>query len=156
MNFFGGMALAIGWILLFPLMRLVITFLHEMGHAIPALFTTKGDVHVYIGSYHDISHAIAITFGRLKIFFSFNIFDWKLGMCTHDKPREFWHQAIVILGGPTISLILVVLTIWAINHYQLSEGYIILATGFLILAIVDFFINTHFCSTRFCCILRKT
>ena len=75
-----GILYAIGAILFILCIRPITTFFHEMGHALPALMFSREAVTVYIGSYGDVSRSQKFTFGRLTIYFRFNLFAWDLGL----------------------------------------------------------------------------
>jgi tetratricopeptide (TPR) repeat protein len=123
------------------LSRPITTFIHEMGHAIPALLFTKEPVVVYVGSYGDISNSTTTTFGRLSIIFKFHLRDWQLGLCRHQRAATLWQELLIILGGPLFSLLTAVVAARWLPAYQ-SEQYIAFAIGiFLTSGILDFFVN---------------
>lgn len=52
--------------------KFINTFFHEMGHALPALKYTEGDVNVNVGSYNDFEDRKPVYENdRLKIYFSY-------------------------------------------------------------------------------------
>ena len=142
MDFFLGILLGIVWIGGIIFMRSITTFFHEMGHAIPALlFTRKEKVHVFVGTYGDISNCLQLNFGRLALYLKLNIFNWRIGLCTHGGIKGFLPQLIVILGGPIASLLIATLAFYFILHNNYSQNWIVLIVFFLISAIIDFIVN---------------
>jgi tetratricopeptide (TPR) repeat protein len=123
------------------LSRPITTFIHEMGHAIPALLFTKEPVVIYVGSYGDISNSTTTTLGRLSIIFKFHLRDWQLGLCRHQRAATLWQELLIILGGPLFSLLTAVVAMRWLPVYQ-SDQYIAFAIGiFLTSGILDFFVN---------------
>lgn len=129
--------------------RSMTTFVHEMGHAIPSLFFTKGEVVVCVGSYGDVGHSLAIRIGRLKIFLKFNFLSWNLGLCSHQGTNGFWKTMIVIVGGPLASLILAFTLVYLIIVNEYSDTTIAVLTFFILSAIWDFGVNIYPVSTPF-------
>jgi tetratricopeptide (TPR) repeat protein len=123
------------------LSRPITTFIHELGHAIPALLFTNEPVVIYVGSYGDISNSTTTTLGRLSIIFKFHLRDWQLGLCQHQQANSFWKAVLIILGGPLFSLLTAVVAMRWLPVYQ-SDQYIAFAIGiFLTSGILDFFVN---------------
>ncbi len=88
------------------ILRSFTTFLHEMGHAIPALLYTKEGVTIYIGSYGDPKKSLRFRLGRLEIFFKYNPLLWEYGLCVREQIDISINKGIVIiLMGPLTSLI---------------------------------------------------
>jgi len=81
-----------------------IVLFHELGHAIPAILLTKQKVTVYIGSYGDPNKSLKINFGALVIFFRYNPFNWRMGLCMPSaKTISINKQIIYTLTGPLTS-----------------------------------------------------
>jgi len=89
-----GILLAIGWIIGFVLARILTTFIHEMGHALPSLAFTNEEVQIHIGSYGDEENSSHFTIGRLKTFFKFDFLHWNIGLCKHKAITDFWKNFI--------------------------------------------------------------
>lgn len=88
------------------LTRLLTTILHELGHAIPALILSKGNVEVYIGSYGNTEKSWKIKVGQLIIYFRYNPFLSRAGLCrVTDEDMAVWKKLVYVLGGPLLSLI---------------------------------------------------
>lgn len=141
MGIFLGIFIAIISILTVLVLRSLTTFFHEMGHAIPALIFSKDYVHVYVGTYGNISNCSHFKFGRLEIFFRLNLLDWKIGMCEHVPTKEMWKTALIILGGPIASLIISLPLIWILANYEVTEVLFLIMSMFVLAASFDFLVN---------------
>lgn len=142
MDFLLGILIALGGIGLVIFLRLFTTLFHEIGHAIPALLFTKKQVTVYIGSYGDISGTKKIDIGRFRIYFKWNFFDWKIGMCKMEETiQEKWKNVLIIIGGPIASLLISVPLM--INLRSLEEQTLLFSISiiFIAAATIDFFVN---------------
>ena len=67
------------------LASLLSIFFHEMGHAIPVLFMSKGKVSIYVGSFGNKGASLKIAIGRLDMYFKYNPFLWTRGICKSKK-----------------------------------------------------------------------
>lgn len=142
MNIFIGIILGIVWILGMILMRSITTLFHELGHALPALaFTRKEKVVVLVGSYHDVSNCWKLQLGRLIIYLKLNVFNWRIGLCQHGAATGLIPQLLIILGGPLASLMIASSAFYLIFNSNLSQGWIVFSTLFLISAVIDFLVN---------------
>ena len=142
MDYLQGILLGIGWISGIILMRSITTLFHELGHALPALvFTRKEKVNVFIGTYGDLSNSLRLNLGRLVLYLKFNVFNWRIGLCTHAGVRGLIPQIIVILGGPVASLLIASIAFYFIITKQFSELWVVFIVFFLISAIIDFLVN---------------
>ena len=137
-----GIGIAILSLLGVVLIKLSTTFFHEMGHAIPALLFTKKSVKVYIGSYGDISNTFFLSLGRLKLYFKWNIFDWKLGMCQHEGGLDSTlKNVLIIIGGPIASLFVSIPFILSLRSIQQNELLFFISVVFIAAAIYDLIVN---------------
>lgn len=141
MEILNGIFIIVLYLVIFVLLRIVTTFIHEMGHAIPALLYTDEPVTIYIGSYGDISNSLHFAIGRLHILFQFNVLTHAMGLCAHDKVKFAWQEFLVIMGGPTFSVLLSIPLLLMLYFYEFSQGWIIIFTMFIISAVLDFFVN---------------
>lgn len=92
--------------ILLIVLRPFTVLLHELGHGIPALLFTTKKVTLYIGSYGDTKKGFHFHIGRLELFFKFNPFLWKLGLCVPGNENiSITRNIIIVLGGPLISLL---------------------------------------------------
>jgi len=128
-------------------MRSVTTLFHELGHALPALVLTKKEkVNVFVGTYGDLSNSLQLNLGRLVLYLKLNVFNWRIGLCTHAGIKGLIPQILVILGGPLASLLIASIAFYIIITKDFSEIWVVFIVFFLISAIIDFLSN---------CILRK-
>lgn len=142
MEIFFGVFLVVAWIAIVLFMRLVTTFLHEMGHAIPGLLFTDKPVKVFVGSYGNEQDSWSIKLGRLQLFFRPRVYAWTLGQCHIQRDgMSFYQQVIMLLGGPFASVLFGGLALWAIIRYQFGEVLFVVFAAFLLSAIWDLFVN---------------
>ncbi|MEL6863939.1 MAG: tetratricopeptide repeat protein [Bacteroidota bacterium] len=121
--------------------RSITTFFHEMGHALPSLLYTEGEVGVYVGSYGDISDSWHFQIGRLKMYLRFNFLQWNLGMCTHQAASTYWASLLIVLGGPLASLSFAAILLYLMIYGGFSENVIGIMGIFVLAALIDFFVN---------------
>ena len=144
MEFLSGILIAVLGLLMVMVLRLVTTFFHEMGHALPALAFTDKPVEVYVGSYGDISKTLQMQFGRLKMFFKLNIFEWQIGLCRREgEVKSDWRRALIIIGGPIASLLISIPLILQLKNIQSQEIIFFACLVFIAAAVVDLFVNLY-------------
>ena len=136
-----GILLAIGWIVGFVFARILTTFIHEMGHALPALAFTNKEVQIHIGSYGDEKDSTHFTIGRLKTFFKFDFLHWNIGLCKHQGSTNYWEKLLIVLGGPVASLAIGIVLLFLIRFGNWSDLAEIIFTCFIISSIWDFIVN---------------
>lgn len=130
-----------GIILILLIVRPITTFVHELGHAIPALLFTKKEVIVYIGSYGDIDNSLVFELVRLKILFRYSITQWNMGLCTHHGYPSFYQTMLIILGGPVFSLLMGLLFYYLIKAYPPNLFYTFAIAAILVSGFLDFMVN---------------
>ena len=122
--------------------RSITTLFHELGHAIPALiFTKKEKVNVFVGTYGDLSNSLQLHLGRLALYLKLNVFNWRIGLCTHGGVRGLFPQIMVILGGPLASLLIATFALYIIATKNYPQVWTVFVVLFLISAIIDFLVN---------------
>ncbi len=123
--------------------RSITVFVHELGHAIPALLLSKNKVEVYIGSYGDPEKSLIFSLGRFKIFFKYNPFLWSQGLCTHSgfKFDPFVSAFIILLGGPLFSLAFGILSCSYIYANSDDPKMMFLGVLILVSSLLDFYVN---------------
>lgn len=115
---------------------------HELGHAIPAILLTGEKVTIYIGSYGDPQKSIKLNFGVLVIFFRYNPFAWRLGLCVPSaKSISLNRQIIYTLAGPMASLLLSLIACYFTFAYNLHGFLKLFLIVFLCSAFVDLLVN---------------
>ena len=108
-------------------LRPVATFVHELGHALPALIFTKGKVEIRVG---DSFGKSLLCFGRLGWAFALRG-SWS-GFTNYDRSSlGKGALAFVILGGPLASGLACGLGTWAIFHETEHLWPRIASTAFL-------------------------
>ncbi len=142
MEYLQGILLGIAWIGGIILMRSITTLFHELGHAIPALiFTKKEKVNVFVGTYGDLSNSLQLHLGRLALYLKLNVFNWRIGLCTHGGVKGLFPQIMVILGGPFASLLIAAFALYIITTKNYPQFWTVFVVLFLISAIIDFLVN---------------
>ncbi len=114
------------------LARPLTVLFHELGHAIAIILLTKQKATIYIGSYGDPQRSIKINLGVLQIFFRYNPFAWRLGLCVPSAKTISISKSIVYtLAGPLASIIIATISCYFAFAYDLH--------GFLKLFLIVFF-----------------
>src|SRR5699024_9755004 len=93
--------------------------LHEVGHGIGAVSTSKSDVHIYLGIINE-DNKENFRLGRLHFHIQWGF----VGFAHWGKGLNKWKSAVAIAGGPIMSLLLVILfelLAWFINQEELSQ-----------------------------------
>ncbi len=121
--------------------RLITTFFHELGHAIPALLFSDGDVEMYVGSYGNPKNTWSVKIGRLNLHTSFNIWELQLGLCAHRASQSTFNTLIIILGGPLMSLILALILLYGLASPQYDDGVKFVMAIFMLSSFFDFIVN---------------
>src|ERR1700740_3059073 len=110
----------------------IFILLYELGHAIPALIFTKKPVSVFIGTYGD-DNSKKLRTGRLTIFIKPKFAYLKQnGLCIYDTGMPFGRQAITLLGGPAVALVLVCIMVAGVCFSNL-EIYVRVVLGVALL-----------------------
>jgi len=143
MDLFLGIFIALGVLLLSILARSITTFFHELGHAIPSLLFTDGEVIMIVGSYGDVDNSIFLNLGRLKMYLKIDMLTWYSGVCMHSQAKNYWHSIFIILGGPIASLMIAIGLSWMVVNGGFSPGWISLICIYIISAFWDFCVNMY-------------
>lgn len=118
--------------------------LHELGHAIPALLLTKERVTIYIGSYGDPARSVKFALRGLDIYFRYNPFYWKGGLCVPSADSvSINKQIIYTVTGPITSLIIAAVACYLTFAYDWHGFLKLFLVEFLILAVLDLFVNLY-------------
>ncbi len=123
------------------LSRPITTFVHELGHALPSLWFTRGPVVIYVGSYGDTSRSLQWRLGRLQVLFKFNLTEWQMGLCRHDAATTIWQSVVIVLGGPVFSLLLGLVFVGLLQIFQSNQYYAFGIGIFLVAGFLDFIAN---------------
>jgi tetratricopeptide (TPR) repeat protein len=115
---------------------------HELGHAIPAILLTRQKATIYIGSYGDPKRSIKINLGGLAVFFCYNPFAWKLGLCVPSaKSVSINRQIVYTLAGPFASLTIATIACYFTFAYDLHGFLKLFLIVFLGSAFLDLLVN---------------
>jgi tetratricopeptide (TPR) repeat protein len=129
-------------ILLVSITRPFTVLFHELGHAIPAILLTKEKVVIYIGSYGDPVKSLKINIGLLEIWFRYNPFSWRLGLCVPKaKAISINRQIIYTLTGPFASFLIASIACYFTFSYDLHGAIKLILIIFLASSIFDLVIN---------------
>jgi Tfp pilus assembly protein PilF len=143
MEILYGILLVFAWMAIVVVMRLLTTFLHELGHALPALLFTAAPVEMYVGSYGEAKGTYPLSVGRLRLFFRPRFSAWSLGMCRFEPvDLSGRQQALILLGGPLASVLVAALGLYLIAfRFGASELPFIIGAAFMVSALWDLFVN---------------
>ena len=141
MEILTGVFIAIGFIVLVVFSRIFTTTIHELGHAIPSLLFTNGNVDIHIGSFGDDKDSFKIDLGRFRAFFKLNLLHWNIGLCSRKENTSLFNSLIIVLGGPVFSLMTGVVLYFILKSSEWSEGAIFIITFFIVSSVYDFLVN---------------
>lgn len=112
---------------------IILTILHEIGHALAAGFFTSKEVTVFFGSHGQMDGSFKIKIcKRYTCYISKNIFRWKGGLCIcYPAEMTFGQHLIQIIAGPLLPLLLSICLHGIALQY--SNGY---SYGFTLLLVI--------------------
>lgn len=112
--------------LIFYIASLIVTTIHELGHAVAALLLYKEKVTVYLGCNND-TEGKRIQVGRLVIYFNTTTSSWFTGSCSVDDGAPFSINRLMLfhLGGPLASLTVLLLCSMLL-FFKILPAFIIL------------------------------
>ena len=124
------------------ILHVLITFLHELGHAIPAVLLTKQRVGIYIGSNGNLKNGIHFKVGLLEVWINISTSLIKGGVCVpYAKSISINKEILIILCGPIFSLI-VASIIFGYGMYYDWHGALKFFFGiFIFLSTLDVLVN---------------
>lgn len=135
-------AILISLFLLVLIVRPFNILFHELGHAIPAILLTKEKVAIYIGSYGDPDKSLKFNIGLLEVWFKYNPFLWRFGVCVPSaKNISTNRQIIYTLTGPITSFLIATITCYFAFSYNLHGSLKLILIVFLGLSIFDLYVN---------------
>ena len=115
---------------------------HELAHAIPAILLTKQKATIYIGSHGDPKKSFKINLGVLVIFFRYNPFAWRFGLCVPSaKTISINKQIVFTLTGPLASLFIGSIACYFTFAYDLHGFLKLFLIVFLGSAFFNFLVN---------------
>ncbi len=131
-------------LLAYPLIQSLTTLVHELGHALPALWLSPSDkVEVYINSYGKKEGAFRFRAGRLTLFYQPSL--WKgfgRGLTRYDRPaRRYAYRYCIIAGGVLSTLLTAGVLLLIARQAHLADAWQAAAIVFFAAAIVDLVLN---------------
>ncbi|HVV04093.1 MAG TPA: hypothetical protein VHC96_07710 [Puia sp.] len=117
-------------ILLLGVSFFVTVLLHELGHAIPAIFMTTDDVNIYIGSLGDPDKCFHFFIGRIAVYCKYNPLLWYKGCCfaADTYYLSLDQRLLFTAGGPIASVIGTILT-WLLLSVTENQDFLRVLTG---------------------------
>ncbi len=123
------------------LVRPFTVVLHELGHGIAALLLSSEKTTLYIGSYGDPAKSHHLNFGRLEIFFKYDILMWDVGMCLPHHFVSFNKFILIVLAGPMVSLLFGISLVYSTIAFEIPGVLKLIFFVCASSAIIDFFNN---------------
>jgi tetratricopeptide (TPR) repeat protein len=140
MEYFPIILVSLGLLVLIT--RPFTVLFHELGHAIPAILLTKEKVSIYIGSYGDPTKSLKFNLGLLEVWFKYNPFLWRLGLCVPSaKGISINRQIAYTLTGPIASSIIAIVACYITFSYDLHGSIKLVLVIFLGSSIFDLYAN---------------
>ncbi|NMH28862.1 tetratricopeptide repeat protein [Flavobacterium silvaticum] len=122
--------------LILPL-RYLVVFIHELGHAVPALLLTRQKVTVYLGSYGNTEASRKISIGNIDFWFNYKTI-WKKGLCSPTATGiPIRHILIYTLGGPLSVFFSGVFLLSACIVWNWGDTATLITVIFFIMAVFD-------------------
>ena len=100
----------------------LLTTLHELGHALAALVLQAGRVTLYLGSHGRTAGGGRGQLGRLRVYFRYNPLRLAVGggLCRAQYPmqtnRQIWRTLVYVLAGPLLPLAVAGLALFVVLH----------------------------------------
>jgi len=114
---------------------LINIILHELGHAIPILCWSKGNVAIFIGSHGNERGSFRWRIGRLELYVLKNPILWcRGGLCRPQDRLSPVRQMLCIAMGPAASLVTALLCWWLLSRNVMTGDAGIAVTALLIVA----------------------
>ena len=123
--------------------QLVITIVHEFGHALPALLFTKGKVKIIIGVSKDKdNHSINIITDRLETHIKINPFTWLRGYCSFDwEGLSKWQSFFILANGSVLTFITAIFFCFFMYIIDLESQIFLFSLAFFIASLISLFTN---------------
>jgi Tfp pilus assembly protein PilF len=108
-------------------------FLHELGHAIPILFWSKKKVIIYIGSLGDPARSFRVPVGRLEMYFKYNPFLWRRGMCRPGERLSVDRTIFYTAMGPLVSLLITATCLLILKTWELGSSQTVVLVTIMVI-----------------------
>lgn len=136
MDFIDFIVYPLVYILFMP----ILTTIHELGHAIPALIFTKGEVSINIGN-SNLKKQMKLNRFVININGYRSIMDVSYGYINWKPIDSKFKSIIMIAGGPIASLCTSVLLYLSLYKIELSYLMIIIFNAILIFSMGQFIVT---------------
>ena len=118
----------------------VLSFIHELGHAIPALIFTKGEVSVSIGN-SNLIKKVKLNRLVINIYGYRSIMDVSYAYVNWESIDSKFKSIIIIAGGPIASLCTSGFLYFSLYKIELSNLMIILFNAMIFFSIGQFIVT---------------
>ena len=123
---------------------LLATFVHELGHALPAIWFTRRPVQMYIGSYGQPQRYLRLKLGWVSVYLTYNPLSWIRGCCiAQTEQLSIWQQIIFIIAGPLAALLLGGLGCYVVFAYDMHGFSKLFWVVFAGVAVWQFVVNLY-------------
>lgn len=121
----------------------IIIFLHELSHALPAMWFSKAPAKIYIGSYgEDVGPKFSI--GQLTVRVKPRLSYLRAGgLCTYKAVSATYQNIIILLAGPVATLLIAAALLPLIVGYTLPGAAKFIAVIFFIAALLNLINNLY-------------
>lgn len=132
-----------GAFLFFGFWNFATVLIHELGHALPALMFTDGEVKVLVGADNTEEAKFKINLGRLKLYFIPLFSPVNAGLCMHGKVDKFYQNFIILVGGVSFTLTTAIVFALLVFNNSPSDFWKFSAYFFLALSAWQFVNNLY-------------
>jgi hypothetical protein len=130
----GVLTLLMGWSLVIAL--------HEMGHAIPALFLTRREVTIVFAKDGAPFAPVVLQLGRLRLVVSWEFFEWQDNFVMHTNENlKPWQHRLIILGGPLLPVVTAACLFGAAVAWQWHAAWVVVLGALLLMSFISAAIN---------------
>lgn len=132
--------------IIFVLINIAIRFLsiliHELGHALTALWLTGRKTVILVGSFKKKSNFINLHLGLLEIKININPLSWNRGLCmNYGKPSSLKQEILILLAGAITTFLVALIALLLLLFIDANDFFKLFFTFFLISSVIDLYIN---------------
>ena len=121
--------------------RVLSALLHELGHALPALYFTKEPVSIYLGGNVCNNKTKVLKLKRLIVYVNYRDLVYRGGLCVHNGFLSRQQNIVVLFSGVLLTLMVALLSFFIFTNY-VNNLYVQLFSFLLcISALIDVFYN---------------
>lgn len=121
--------------------RVLSTLLHELGHALPALYYTKEHVSIYLGGNVCTNKTIVLKLKRLIVYINYRDLVYRGGLCVHEGLLGRRQNIVVLFSGVLLTLVVALLSFFIFTNYVNNLYIQIFSFLLCISALIDVFYN---------------